>query len=315
MTADVKSVMVEDLLATRLFAGEERDAVTWLLESCEVMDMATGEMLFEPGQKNDSLYLVLSGQLAVKLTNGSDELLDYVPQGSCVGEMSVLEGQPVSAYVYADQPTRLLAIKDTYMWSLINRSGVVARNLLLLLSARIRKGHKIISESLQAQRTSEQDAKIDSLTGLYNRRWLNEALPRWAGRKEKLSVMMLDIDHFKQYNDSQGHLAGDTALNSVANTLMQQLRPTDLAARYGGEEFVALLPDASFEEAKEVAERVRNAIRTQEIIDGRSQSLPGVTISIGIAELEEGQDGTGLLSKADAALYRAKNNGRDRVSE
>lgn len=315
MAVDQKTVTVEDLLATRLFAGEDKTAISWLIDACELVDLPAHSTLFVPGQKNNILYVVLSGQLAVKLTDDSDELLDYIPRGSCVGEMSVLEGQAVSAYVYADQDTRLLAIKDAYIWSLINRSGVVARNLLLLLSARIRKGHKIISESLQAQRSSEQDAKIDSLTGLYNRRWLNEALPRWAGRKEKLSVMMLDIDHFKLYNDTQGHLAGDMALNSVASTLIQQLRPSDLAARYGGEEFVALLPDATFEEAKEIAERVRTAIRQQEIQDTGRGALPGVTISIGIAELEEGQDGFSLLSKADAALYRAKNGGRDRVSE
>lgn len=313
-TIEIAKASADELLATRLFMGETAATIERILASCLTIHLRKDHALFEPGERNASLYVVLSGRLGVKLSRASDELLDYVCEGSCVGEMSVLEGQPVSAFVYAVEDSRLLVINDAIVWSLINNSNVVARNLLLLLSARVRSGNKNVNDTIEAKRIVELDAKIDALTGLYNRRWLNDALPRWTKRKDKLSLMILDIDHFKKYNDTHGHLGGDAALKRVASTLMQTLRPVDLAARYGGEEFVVLLPDASIKEAHEIAERVRHSVRLQDIVETTGQVLCRVTVSIGIAELDESLDHIGLLSKADAALYRAKNSGRDQVS-
>jgi diguanylate cyclase (GGDEF)-like protein len=143
---------------------------------------------------------------------------------------------------------------------------------------------------------------------------LLERMEKAAERGQDLSVLMLDIDHFKQFNDTYGHSCGDAVLKQVAHTLRESVRPTDLAARYGGEEFCVLLPDADEERAMAVAERVRSAIeeaRTE--YEGLSLQ---VTVSVGAARYRPGQDisGRNLIDRADKALYRSKQSGRNRVS-
>lgn len=307
-------ITIDQLLEFNLFEGEEPAVIEWLIDTCQIKDLQAGERLLEPGQKNDILYLVYTGRLMVELQVDGMPAIDYIEPSDCVGEMSVLDGSTTSASITAETDCRLFGIKDVHLWSLINRSHVISRNMLKMLCTRVRREHVVITRNFQLQQTFEKQSKVDSLTGLYNRRWLDDSLQRWTGRDKSLSLMMLDIDHFKQYNDTQGHLAGDSVIHTVAHTIADQLRPTDLAARYGGEEFVALLPDANKEVAKTVAERVCHAIRNKAISFKGGAPLPGVTISIGIAEFKSGQSKEALLAAADAALYRAKNAGRDRVS-
>lgn len=158
----------------------------------------------------------------------------------------------------------------------------------------------------------EQLSVTDPLTGLLNRRYLEERIAEEIVRSKRhrfsLSLMMLDVDDFKSYNDSYGHPAGDTALRTVAEILKETLRGADVAARYGGEEFAILLPQTSSEEAAQIGERIRKRIERTEFPQRR------VTVSIGIAscsnEVDTPRD---LISAADVALYAAKNHGRNNV--
>jgi len=157
----------------------------------------------------------------------------------------------------------------------------------------------------------------DALTGLYNRRYLEESLnhelTRCARRSLPLSVLMLDVDHFKQFNDSQGHAGGDLLLAAVGELLLTCLRAEDVACRYGGEEFTVILPEADGEQATRVAEQIRGHIAALAVSDGE-RSLPKVTASIGVASFPvDGEQGASLIQKADAALYCAKQRGRNRV--
>ena len=163
-------------------------------------------------------------------------------------------------------------------------------------------------------RTVEHDAYTDPLTRLVNRRGLERAL---AAEREHASrthapysVLMLDIDHFKKYNDHFGHLEGDRVLALVANAFAHALRGVDCAARYGGEEFIALLPGTTVEGALVLGERVRQAVRALAI----PQAEGGVvTVSVGAACARDGESDASLLMRADGALYAAKNAGRDRI--
>ena len=158
----------------------------------------------------------------------------------------------------------------------------------------------------------ERLSTTDTLTGLSNRRHLMNLLTQEIERAKRagqpFSILMLDVDHFKKYNDNHGHQAGDEVLARVSTVLRNSIRPYDCAARYGGEEFLVMLSAASLDRAKESAERIRKQVRAEQFEGG------SVTISIGVAEYpSQGDTAKSVIGQADAALYEAKRAGRDRV--
>lgn len=169
-------------------------------------------------------------------------------------------------------------------------------------------------ELKEANRKLEQLAVTDGLTGVFNHRRFQEALDQEVLRTMRtnrpLSVLMMDVDHFKRFNDEFGHPAGDELLRKLAVVLQGELRATDLLARYGGEEFAVILPETPPELAMQVAERLRAAVETRINAD---QPQRRVTISIGVATRLENQGPEQLLSAADRALYDAKHGGRNQV--
>ncbi len=160
-------------------------------------------------------------------------------------------------------------------------------------------------------------ANIDALTGCLNRRAFMEKLERELERvgryNVELSILMIDVDRFKRFNDTMGHLAGDSVLRQLGDLLRTEARSVDLAARYGGEEFVIVLPDTEPEGALIFAERVRQAVATTEFTDTGDELT--VTVSIGVASVDRESESTPetLIALADEALYRAKHDGRNRV--
>jgi diguanylate cyclase (GGDEF)-like protein len=155
----------------------------------------------------------------------------------------------------------------------------------------------------------------DGLTGVHNRRAFLELMEREIARSarygSRLSLALIDLDHFKQVNDTHGHQAGDLTLQRVARAAARLVTPEQMLARYGGEEFALVLPELSAEEARAVCEHVRFAI-ANEIIDWNDQRI-AVTVSIGLATSNESMSVSDLISAADAELYRAKQAGRNRV--
>lgn len=175
-----------------------------------------------------------------------------------------------------------------------------------------------ITERKRLQETLRERAIRDPLTGLFNRRYLDETLPRELSRcrrnGELLVVAMLDLDHFKRFNDTYGHEAGDAVLRAVGDLLGRSLRAGDLACRYGGEELTLILHGSTLEDAQLRLDSLRRAIR-QTRMAYRGGELPAITVSIGVVMAVEAaeMDATTLLSRADAALYQAKAQGRNRV--
>jgi len=158
----------------------------------------------------------------------------------------------------------------------------------------------------------------DQLTALPNLRYLQERLPEELNRSRRynhpMSFLMIDIDDFKVYNDKNGHPAGNVALQMTAHCLKGELRSADVALRYGGEEFCVLLPQTGIDEARTIAERIRQRVRTWNFPHGKSQPLGRVTISIGVSTFSEKVDtAEKIMAAADRALYQAKHLGKDRV--
>lgn len=307
----------EDLSHLHILRRVALESVWGLLESCPIRTLEVAQVLLAKGQTNQTMYMIISGKLRVHLDSPESEPVASLESGQTVGEISVIDDSPVTAYVVAASATRLLAIDEETFWRLVTASHEFAANLLLLLAQRMRANNSTILENTRLKSQFERDSKVDALTGLYNRRWLNENVPRLVGRchrsREPLSLLMLDVDHFKRFNDECGHAAGDQVLASVGQVLREKLRPTDLVARYGGEEFVAVLNNTDLSGACSAAERLREASAKMRMTLPDGRCLPAVTISIGVAQLADGEGPTELLGRADTALYRAKDKGRNRV--
>ncbi len=251
------------------------------------------------------------------LSDLENPVLDSFHPGECVGELSFLDGKRPSAYVIADEGAEILRINSSMLTSLIESSHQVSNNLVRILTSRMRHGLGKITDTYDSYREQQELANTDELTGLHNRRWIDEVfhseISDCQSRGEPVCFLMIDIDHFKQYNDNHGHLAGDMAIKTVAGVLRYSLKHSDFIARYGGEEFAILLVDTNIEDAARIAERLCHTVEASKIYDVNHHSIPSVTISIGAASMKQGQDHEMLIEEADKALYKAKNNGRNQV--
>jgi diguanylate cyclase (GGDEF)-like protein/PAS domain S-box-containing protein len=214
-----------------------------------------------------------------------------IAQGETLGVLHLRPGPPAEA-----QTPELAAVKDQLALT-------VAEDLALSLA------------NLKLRETLRSQAIRDSLTGLFNRRYLEETMERELNRVKRqgipLGVIMMDLDHFKQYNDTSGHSAGDELLSALGILLKSHIRGEDIACRYGGEEFLLILPGASMEIALQRAESLRQAVK---VMHEHYQNLKPATLSLGVAVYpDHGDTALQLIQSADAALYRAKKAGRDRV--
>ncbi len=190
-------------------------------------------------------------------------------------------------------------------------SRIVAANNEL--QSRLEHAEKQIQAQTADLRSYQNEARTDSLTGLANRRAFDDELKRrlaeWQRHRTPFSLLLLDIDHFKQFNDTHGHLAGDEVLRNVGKVLVKAARQMDLPCRYGGEEFAVILPGTDIPAARIVAERVRKAVEAAVVkFEGK---LFSVTCSIGVARIANHDDAAKLIRHADDALYTSKEAGRN----
>ncbi|GAX61989.1 response regulator [Candidatus Scalindua japonica] len=180
--------------------------------------------------------------------------------------------------------------------------------------------HQNITERKLAEEEIQRCSRLDGLTGLANRRFFNEFLNKEWRRCERLrqplSLILLDVDHFKLFNDHYGHVAGDECLKKIGTVLNSYAkRPSDLSARYGGEEFALILGNIDIRESTQIANAILHSIRDLAIPHEYSNSFPGVTVSLGVTMTYPcmNKDETDLIKAADKSLYRAKENGRNRI--
>jgi diguanylate cyclase len=186
------------------------------------------------------------------------------------------------------------------------------------LEARLNASKQEITQLQHSVETARSESLTDPLTSLPNRKFFDDRLTQVFSdakhRGEPMSLMMTDVDNFKQFNDSYGHLIGDQVLRMVAMAVKQNVKGQDIAARYGGEEFAIVLPNTVLRSAITVAEHIRRAVMADALMKrSTGEHLARITISIGVATLQSGDTVQSLLERADMCLYVAKRNGRNRV--
>lgn len=314
INTDYKRTLLEGL---DLFRGVRAEDVQDLLQRCERCDIAEGEQLLSPGEKNEHVYVVLSGSLHVHVGSVDTPVLATINSGECVGEMSTIEDRDPSAFVIGAENAHLLEIHRSVLWDMVHASHAFSKNLLVVLSERVRSHNRVMADSFGELRKFERHANTDALTGLSNRHAMNEEFSRELNRcvndESPIALIMIDVDNFKKFNDMFGHVAGDRALSAVAAILKKQFRPRDLLVRYGGDEFAVLLPEVDMELATTIANRVRTAVSGDTESSNDSLIQVPIQISMGVACHKNGESLPALIRDADAALYRAKHAGRNVV--
>lgn len=301
-----------------LFEHASRESIDAALAGSSIYRVARGEIVLAPNVLNTVVYVVLKGTLRVEVVGNKGSEHSHVGPGECVGELSVIDGGATSARVIAVDECQLLALPRETVLELVDRSHSVARNLVRLLSRRLKGSNRLLRDEAETSDLLRHQVSFDALTGLHSRAWLDATLPRMCNRarhgSEGFALAMCDVDFFKRINDSFGHLTGDRVLQKIASVLVNCLRPTDFAARYGGEELVATLCGTdAVTDAVNAAERIRVAVRNIEIEGVPAGKKPAVTVSIGVAVYQPEEASEQLIHRADAALYVAKRGGRDCV--
>ena len=275
-----------------------------------------GHELIVAASYAEAMTMAVEGDFHLVLINDSASGEDALRLCSQLRSQEETRHGPILLIIEEGNEERLakameIGVND-YLVRPVDRDELVART-----RTQIRR--KRYEERLRSNYVENMNAAVtDSLTGLYNRRYLEAHFDRVCapliGGSKPISVLMLDIDHFKQVNDTHGHSIGDEVLREIATRIQDNLRGSDTASRYGGEEFVVVMPEAPPSVAAAVAERLCQSMAGDPFpVSAPAEGLP-VTVSIGVATSIAGALGLdGLLKRADEALYRAKNEGRNRV--
>jgi len=217
------------------------------------------------------------------------------------------------AYDYLFKPFEDLNLVTTVVDRAVEKNSLLQENQSLIESLRRSK------EELEDLNLKLREMAVrDGLTGLHDHRYFQDTLTTEVARAKRhgrvFSLLFLDVDYFKRYNDANGHLAGDSVLKELARIFQEELRATSTIARYGGEEFVILLPETGKDGAMKVAENIRKRVADYPFPGEERQPSGNLTISIGVATFpEDGTERDALIQSADRALYRAKQDGRDLV--
>ena len=222
-----------------------------------------------------------------------------------------------------DVTARMSSVQDPGQFKELLSSVVKDTNKMIAqnhkLEEQLDQSSQIMEELQRDLETVRREAMTDGLTGLSNRKAFDAELLRIASEaqaaNQSFTLLMLDIDHFKSFNDNYGHLVGDQVLRLVARTMVDGVKGRDVAARYGGEEFGIILPETQLSAGVIVGNALRKAIATKDVINrSTGEKLARITISAGVAEYSPGEDLNELIERADAALYTAKHNGRNQVA-
>lgn len=289
-----------------------KKAIDLSIEKEKPLDKIYVERLYEKYVADGDRIVI--GKLLTKISLMLKEITGHVSEteGDLAGsgkELEDLSDMIAQAHDYTD----IREIVDKM---------IVETKKLVKSGRRLQTRMKISADDLkqlnQELEKSQKEAQTDTLTGLINRRGLEKRFEleriRAKQNDSPFSIILLDVDHFKSVNDKFGHLVGDSLLRGLAQLLIAYLRRNDIAVRYGGEEFLILLPETQLEGATAVANKIQKTLRSKEWkLKDTGESMGKITVSMGVSQYAINEKEEDLIKRADDALYKAKNNGRDRI--
>jgi len=308
-----------ELKKMKLFDDVSEETIGRIVDSFVIRRLKKQEILLVSDQPNHYLYLVLSGKLSVFLDSSLVEPVCCFGPGEPVGELSIIDSSVTSAYVVADEDSRVLVLEETQVWLLLQESHSFTRNLLMSLSRRLRQTNQVISDKYRLEDSFLHYGMVDVLTGMHSRRWFeqmsNRALKRCVLQGRSFSVLMADIDGFRGFNEKHGRMSGDLALNKIAHTIQEHMRATDLAVRYEGDRMLLMLPETDLQQARTVGERLRLKVMYTDLPAPGGKKHHSLTLSVGIAQATSEQSVDELIDAVMVALRRSKDMGRNYVSD
>ncbi|MDR1047916.1 MAG: GGDEF domain-containing protein [Treponema sp.] len=317
------------LIKSPLFAAMselEFNAITAFLERRKVKK---GAHVFREGDVGEEMFILLSGLLSafVSQSDGTGRWMFDISPGDFFGEMSIIANEPRSATISAKIDTEIMVLQGIDFYRIVFEHPMIGLKLLQAIGTVqnqwLDQTSKHLEDLMRWGETARRRAITDELTGLYNRRFLEESIKNRFEHSSvnlrKMSLIMMDLDKVHEINDKHGSQAGDQAIVAVADILRSIMRSEDIASRLSGDEYAVLLPDTDAAEAALVAERIRKAVETKEVIvpksPGAAERMPiNIRTSIGIAVAPtHAKNVESLIFAADSALRDAKDLGRNRV--
>ncbi len=307
-----------------VFSLLSRDDVERVTAHLAMVELAEGQTLFREGEAGNELYILAEGKVAIsiRLPDGTEQQIAQFAPGDFFGEMSIFDNAPRSATCQALSRSVVFSLSKDAFTDIIAQHPRIALKLMYRMlnvtTQRLRDTSQFVSEMVLWGESARKRAITDELTGVYNRRFLEDSLGGYvseAGEKgTPLSLVMVDLDHFRDINEQYGHAKGDETIRSASAIFRSLLQDKGVIARYGGDEFVIILPHMGSTEAAELLTRVCQEVARLEILKDLKGSITRVTSSMGVASFpEHATDLSSLRAAADAALYRAKEGGRNRV--
>ncbi len=298
-----------------------------ILHHFDFVEIGGNRTLFREGDKGNELFIIKSGKVrtSISLSGGEEKDIASFTSGDFFGEMSIFDDEPRSATCRTVEKTELVILKGESLFEMIETNPEISikimYRMLNITTRRLRDTGEFLSDMVQWGEEARKRTITDELTGVYNRRFLEESFTQIfesARRNSKpLSMVMADLDDFRQINEIYGHEKGDRVILEVVGIFRRHLRDTDILARYGGDEFTVLMPDTDLDAAMEISERIRSDVERLDLLNdpaGVSHSMHRVTASQGLACYPDTADsGESLKESADRALYKAKESGRNRV--
>jgi diguanylate cyclase (GGDEF)-like protein len=312
------------LSSVRIFrelSEAEREQLIGVLTTVE---LDTGDVLFRQGAEGNELFIVREGRVAstVELPDGQELEIATFTEGDFFGEMSIFDNATRSATCHAKERSRLFRLPgDTFhdlMRNTPEASIKIMYEMLSITTQRLENTSQFLSDMVQWGEEAQKRAVTDQFTGLFNRRFLDQAIEEQVRKAKKddtpLSIVMLDLDHFNTINNDFGQDVGDEVILSVVPVFNKHFRESDIVSRYGGDEFTILMPHTKPDEAYEICNRICTEVSELDILRGRGGTLDRVTTSQGIAGLNSAVNTVAALKEqADQALYNAKERGRNCV--